>query len=101
MPAVAPVASVSVNMLEPLPGAAILAGENAAVTFVGSPLTDNATAELNPLFPAAVSVIFAGLPIAALALAALDDSVKMGAVTVRPNGEVLVTPPPLAVIVRL
>lgn len=102
MPEVAPVVSVSVSVLLPLPGAAMLVGENAAVTLFGRPVTDSATAELNPLLVAVVSVILAGLPTTTLALVGLGVSVKLlGATIVRLSGEVLVTPPPVAVIVRL
>ena len=99
MPAVAPAASVSVNVLEPLPGAAILVGEKPAVTFVGRPLTDRVTAELNPLTIALASVILAGLPTVTLALVALDVSVKLGTTTVRLSGKVCVSPPPVPVTV--
>ena len=101
MPEVAPVASVRVNVLLPLPGAAMLVGEKPAVTLFGRPLTDSVTAELNPLMVAVVSVILAGALTATLALVALDVSVKLGTTTVRLRGAVFVTPPPVAVTLRL
>lgn len=91
---------MSVNVLVPLPGAAMLAGEKPAVTPFGRPLTDSVTAELSPLL-VVVSVILAGLPTITFALVTLDVSVMLGTATVRLRGEGLVIPPPVAVIVRL
>jgi hypothetical protein len=51
-PHVAVFEAVSVSVLEPVPGAEILAGAKTAVTPAGNPLTANVNAELNP--PAAV-----------------------------------------------
>ena len=95
------VAAASVSELLPLPGAAMLARENVAVTPVGRPLTDNATAELNPFSVAVVSVTGMEPPPATVALVAPVVRVKLGATTVRPSGTVFVTPPPVAVTVRL
>ena len=47
-PPVTPLAAVSVRVLFPDPGATRLAGLNAAVTPVGSPVTEKATAALKP-----------------------------------------------------
>jgi hypothetical protein len=66
----------SVKVLVPRPGAAMLVGEKLAVTPLGTPLIDNATAELNPVPPAAVTVIGTDPPRATLALVTLNDSVK-------------------------
>ena len=102
VPAAAEEAADRVKVLLPLPGEAMLAGAKVAVRPAGSPLTDNVTAELNPV-PAAV-VIVSGVeaPGATLALVALDDSVKLALdCTVRLNARVLVVPPPTAPIVRL
>src|SRR5579864_6640728 len=102
MPAVAPVVSVSVNLLLPLPGAAMLVGKKPAVTPFGRPLTDSATADLNPLMTAVVSVIFAGAPTATLALDALGASVKLGAgTTVRVNVAARVSAPPVPATVTV
>jgi len=48
VPAVVPVAALSVSALLPVPGEAMLAGENVPVTPAGRPLTESATAERNP-----------------------------------------------------
>jgi len=95
------VVSVSVSVLEPLPGAAMLVGEKPAVTPFGRPLTDSATAESNPLTAAEVIVILADVPTATVALDALGVSVKPGVTTVKLRGAVWVTPPPVPVTVRL
>jgi hypothetical protein len=80
------VAADSVKMLLPLPGAAMLDGENAAVIPLGTPLIENATAELNPFAPAVVRLIRVELPGVTLVLVTpltLDVSVKVGVNTVR------------------
>jgi hypothetical protein len=56
VPAVAVEATVKVSVELPEPGAAMDAGLNAAVTPVGRPDADNATAELNPPETVVVSV---------------------------------------------
>jgi len=48
--------AVTVKMLLPVPGAAILAGANCAVIPAGSPLIVNATVALNVEFPVVVNV---------------------------------------------
>lgn len=93
--------AASVSVLLPLPGAAMLVGAKLAVTPEGSPLTDSATDELNPFNAAVETVTRAEPPAVTVALVALGVSVKLGTATVRLNGEVLVTPPPVAVTVRL
>ena len=71
--------AANVNVLLPLPGALILVGEKVPGTPDGSPLTDKAMAELNPYAVVAVMVKGFELPAATVALAALADSVKLGA----------------------
>ena len=79
LPVEADEAAARVKVLEPLPGEAMLVGANVPVTPDGSPLTDNATAELNPFPPAVVIVIGVEEPAAKLALLALAESVRLGA----------------------
>jgi hypothetical protein len=62
VPAAAVEATVKVNLDEPEPGAAMEAGLKAAVTPVGSPEADNATAESNPPETAVVRVELPLLP---------------------------------------
>lgn len=88
-----------VNVLLPLPGAAMAVGAKLAVTPVGSPVIENAIAALNPLPPLVVKVICTDLPGATLALEVLGDNVKV-AKTVKLTVWVLVTPPPVADTVR-
>ena len=102
MAAVVPKAAARVNVLLPLPGAAMLVGERPAVTPLGSPLTDNATADLNPLNAAVVSVMGAVPPVEAVTVEALGASVKLGApVTISASGAVRVSPPPVPVTVMV
>jgi hypothetical protein len=91
--------AVSVMVLVPVPGDATLAGANVAVTPAGSPLADNAMAELNPLIVAVETVSVTGLPAATVALLALGINVKLGATTVTATVSVRVNPPPLPLIV--
>jgi hypothetical protein len=86
-PAAVAEAAASVNVLLPLPGAAMLAGAKLAVTPVGSPLTDNTTADWNPFSAAVDSLIGVEPPAVTVALVVLDVSVKLGGIkTVRPTG---------------
>jgi hypothetical protein len=87
-------------VLLPFPGAAILVGENAAVTPLGNPLTDNATAALK-FCAAVVSVKLVRLPAARLAVVVFDVNAiaGAGAVTVKLMATVFVTPPPVPVTV--
>ena len=79
---VAPAASVIVQL--PFPGDGMLEGEKVAVIPLGTPLTDKAIAEVNPVAPESVTVIGSEPPRATLALAPLRVNVKLGAgVTVR------------------
>lgn len=100
-PAVAPVVAVRVKVLLPLPGDAILVGENAAVTPFGNPLTDSATALLK-FCAAVVTVKLVRLPAARFALAVFEVSAiaGAGAVTVKLMATVFVTPPPVPVTVN-
>ena len=82
VPAAVPDAAVSVNMLLPLPGEAMLVGAKLAVTPFGRPVTDNATADLNPVIAAMDSDTATEPPDATLALVALDVRVKLVATTV-------------------
>ena len=77
-PAAALEAAVRVSVLWPLPGAAMLDGEKAAVTPLGNPVAENAMAELNPLATEVVKATVADAPRATLALAAPADRVKVG-----------------------
>lgn len=102
LPAVtAPAAPVKVNMLLPLPGDAMLAGENAAVTPFGNPVTVRATAALKLLCPAVVKVRVAGVPAVSVLEVALGVSVKLGVVTVSAIVAVCATPPLVPVIVMV
>ncbi len=84
LPAVTAVAApVKVSVLLPLPGDAMLAGENAAVTPLGDPVTDRATAALKPVCPAVVNFRVAGVPTVSVLEVALGVSVKFGTSTVK------------------
>lgn len=86
LPVLAVEAEVSVNLLVPLPGEAMLAGAKAAVTPLGKPVTEMAIAELKALRPEVERVIEVDAPAATLALEALADNEKLGAgATVRLN----------------
>jgi hypothetical protein len=84
VPAAAPEATETVNVLLPLP-AEMVADEKLAVTPVGSPLTDNATAELNPFKLATVRTKDVELPTFTLAPMGFGISVKLWAETVTLN----------------
>ena len=84
MPAVTALAApVKVSVLLPLPGDAMLAGENTAVTPFGNPVIVRATAALKPLCPAVVNVRVAGVPAVSVLAAALGVSVNEGTATFR------------------
>ena len=74
-----------VSELLPFPGAAMPAGAKLAVTPLGSPVTDNATAELNPLATAVVSTIRVDPLRATLALVTLDERLNAGVRMLRPK----------------
>lgn len=89
-------------MLVPLPGTEMLAGAKLAVTPLGAPLTDNATADWNPFSTAVNSLIEVEPACATVALVALGVSEKLGGGNnVRLSGCTFVMPPPVAVTVRL
>ena len=96
VPAAAVEAAARVRTLLPAPGEAMLAGANDAVTPLGRPLAESATAAPNPFTRVVVKVKGIDPPGVTLALVALDDSVKLGARTVRLEVRVLVMPPPVA-----
>ena len=92
--------AVSVKVLAPLPGAAMLAGAKLAVTPLGRLLIDNAMAELNPFANAVVRVMWVEPLRATLALVGLGVKVNPGVGTVRLSACVLVIPPPAADTVK-
>jgi hypothetical protein len=100
-PGAAVEAAVSVNLLLPLPGAARLAGAKLAVTPLGSPVAEKAIGALKP--PEGVVVIVTGIdpPGVRLMPAAPRVTAKLGVTTVRVRGCVLVSPPPVAVMMRV
>jgi len=101
-PAAVPEAAASVSVLLPLPGAAILLGARVAVTPLGRPLTDSATADWNPLSAAVDSLIAVAAPATTVAFVALGVSVKLrGITTAKVTGWVTVTPPPEALTAGL
>ena len=92
-------ATFSVSVLLPPPGEAMLVGTKVAVTPLGAPLTDSATAALNPSTTAVVIVIGTEPPRATMTFAPPSAKVKSGPITVRLSACVFVTPPPDAVTV--
>jgi len=95
-------AADNVNVLAPLPGAAILDGVKLAFVPDGSALAENTTCDWNPYNAAVDSLIETEPPAVTVPLVALRVSVKLGAgKTVKLTGCVFVTPPPVAVTVRL
>jgi hypothetical protein len=96
VPAAAPEATETVKVLLLLP-AGMVAGEKLAVTPVGSPLTDNATAELNPFKLATVRAKEVELPTFTLAPMGFGISVKLWVETVTVNSSVRLNPPPVPI----
>ncbi len=97
-------ATVKVAVDVPEPGAAIDVGLNATVTPEGSPLADNATAELKPPETVVVTVEEPLLPCTTETDVGEAASVKAGvgtAVTVSETVAVCVMPPPVPVMVML
>ena len=92
-------ATFNVSTLVPLPGVAMLAGENIAVTPVGNPLIESVMTDLNPFTAAVVTLIGSDPPRATVTCAPESDSVKSGPMTVRTRVCVFETPPPEAVSV--
>jgi hypothetical protein len=102
LPAVTALAApVKVSVLLPLPGDAMLAGENAAVTPFGNPLIVRATAALKPVCAAVVKVRVEGVPAVSVLDVAFGVSVKLGAVMVSAIVAVCETPPLVPVIVMV
>jgi len=82
----------------------MLAGLKLAVTPLGRPLAERATAPLNPPAVAEVMVVVAPVPCCAVTEAGLAVSVMLGdvlEVTVSEMAVVLVTPPPVPVTVMV
>jgi len=96
VPAFAADDAASVNVEAPEPGVAMVAGAKVAVTPVGSPVIERATELLNPP-TTAVATESGVLPAGSNRAVAGIESVKLG--TFKVNVAVLVTPPPVAVIV--
>ena len=71
------------RLVFPLPGAARVADEKLVVMPLGTPLTENATAELKPFTKAEVSVRCVEPPEITLALVVLEVRVKPGVRMVR------------------
>lgn len=102
VPRVAVEAAESDKMALPAPGEAMLCGEKLPLTPVGSPVTDNHMAELNPFTLAVVKDMDAEPARARLAEVALGVKVNVaGCKIVRLNGRVLSHPPPTAPKMRL
>jgi hypothetical protein len=78
----------------------MLEGANVAVTPLGSPVSEKATAELNPVPAVEFTVMGRDTPWAMLALVALSPRVNVPD-TVRLMACALVTPPPVAVTVSV
>jgi hypothetical protein len=93
--------AVSVRVLAPLSGAAMLAGAKLAVTPLGSPVIENTTAELNPFANVVEKVMWVEPLRATVALVALGVRVNPGVGTVRLSACVLVIPPPAADTVKV
>lgn len=93
----------TVSVLDPLPGEAMLEGEKEAVTPEGSPVTESPTAELKVPVPAVVTEMCADLPsLTAIVEGALSvNEADEFTVTWRLRVAVLVTPPPVAVMVSV
>lgn len=100
LPVDADEAAARVKVLEPLPGEAMLVGANVPVTPDGSPLTDNATAELKPFPPAVVTLIGVDAPAATLAFVVLVFSVRVGFATAKVMVWVWIRFPLVPVIAR-
>ena len=92
-------AALSVSVLVPLPGDAMLVGEKLALTPEGNPIAESVIADLKPLAGVVVIVSVVDPPAAKDAVATLLASEKLGAATVIANEAVRVRPPPVAVSV--
>ena len=85
-PAAAVAAAERVRTLLPLPGDAMTAGAKVAVTPLGVPVSDSATAELNPLAPLVVSDTGIDPPGIRLTPLAPRATLSVGARTVKLRG---------------
>jgi hypothetical protein len=104
VPVMAVLPTVNVKVEVPPPGAAIELGLKLAVTPVGTPDAERATAELNPPLTAVDIVVLPELPCTTERLAGDAVTVKLGAaaaLTVSATVVVWVTPPPVAVTVTV
>ena len=93
VPTAAPEAAETVKVLVPFPEV-MLVGEKLPVTPAGSPLTDSATAELNPFKALTVRTNVVELPAFTLAPVGLGSMVKLTADTATLNSRVRLNPPP-------
>jgi len=87
-------AAFSVNVLLPVPGDAMLAGANVAVTPFGRPLITSVTAAENPFTPDVETVSGIDPPRGTLTLVPATPSVKFGPTTVSFTVLDALTPPP-------
>ena len=95
-------AAVKVNVLVPVPGAAIVAGENEAVSPAGIPFAESATAALNPLSAVVVTGVLMVPPVGTLSPEAPAVSLSPGTATTLTLRVVLFTSdPPVAVSVMV
>ena len=104
VPVMAVLPTVNVKVDVPPPGVAIEVGLKLAVTPVGTPDAERATAELNPPLTAVDMVVLPELPCITERLAGEAVMVKLGeaaAFTVKVTVVVWVTPPPVAVTVTV
>jgi hypothetical protein len=96
VPAVAVEPAFTVSVLVPFPDVTLV-GEKVAVIPGGTPVTANATAELNPFDGATVITTDAELPTLTPTPVGLGVSVKLGALTARVRATVRLNPPPVPV----
>lgn len=89
--------ALSVNVLEPAPGAAREAGEKLAVIPPGSPLALSATAALKLLVPFTVTLAVPAPPCTNVTGPLVLSVNPGGGATVTVTGKTLVRPPPVAV----
>jgi hypothetical protein len=101
VPAAAVFATVRVSMLEPPAAPLIVAGENAAATPAGCPVTVRATTELKPFCGVMETKTLAALPASALTDVAPAETVNEGAGMITVIGSVAVFPAPAADTARV
>jgi hypothetical protein len=90
VPTIAVLSAVNVKVELPLPGAAMEVGLNAAVTPVGSPETDSATAELKPPLIDVERLVLLEPPCVTNTLAGDAASAKSGAAAASTVNETVV-----------